>query len=52
MEGVTKESAEALEEDGDDSVLDLVIIRAGSRIEHYEMAGYTTAITFEGKRGG
>ena len=44
MEGVIEEGAEALEEDGNENVLDLGIIGAGSRVEHYEMAGYTTAI--------
>ncbi len=44
MEGVIEEGAEALEEEGDEYVLDLGIIGAGSRVEHYEMAGYTTAI--------
>jgi ferritin-like metal-binding protein YciE len=44
MEGVIAEGAEALEEKGNENVLDLGIIGAGSRIEHYEMAGYTTAI--------
>jgi ferritin-like metal-binding protein YciE len=44
MEGVIEEGAEALEEEGDENVLDLGIIGAGSRVEHYEMAGYTTAI--------
>jgi len=45
MEGCIKEGAEALSEDGDDSVLDLGLIGAGSRVEHYEMAGYLTAIS-------
>jgi ferritin-like metal-binding protein YciE len=45
MEGCIKEGAEALGEDGDDTVLDLGIIGAGSRVEHYEMAGYLTAIS-------
>lgn len=45
MEGVIKEGAEALEEKGDEAVLDLGIIGAGSRVEHYEIAGYTTAIS-------
>jgi ferritin-like metal-binding protein YciE len=44
MEGVIAEGAEALDEDGDENVLDLGIIGAGSRVEHYEIAGYTTAI--------
>ena len=34
MEGVIKEGAEALEEEGDDTILDLGIIGAGSRVEH------------------
>jgi ferritin-like metal-binding protein YciE len=45
MEGCIKEGAEALSEDGDERVLDLGIIGAGSRVEHYEMAGYLTAIS-------
>jgi ferritin-like metal-binding protein YciE len=45
MEGCIKEGAEALSEDGDATVLDLGIIGAGSRVEHYEMAGYRTAIS-------
>jgi ferritin-like metal-binding protein YciE len=45
MEGCIKEGAEALSEDGNETVLDLGIIGAGSRVEHYEMAGYLTAIS-------
>jgi ferritin-like metal-binding protein YciE len=45
MEGCIAEGAEALSEDGDETVLDLGIIGAGSRVEHYEMAGYLTAIS-------
>jgi ferritin-like metal-binding protein YciE len=44
VEGVIEEGAEALEEKGDETILDLGIISAGSWVEHYEMAGYTTAI--------
>lgn len=51
MEGVIKEGAEALAEDGDETVLDLGIIGAGSRVEHYEMAGYLTAISLAQKIG-
>jgi ferritin-like metal-binding protein YciE len=51
MEGVIEEGAEALEEDGDEHVLDLGIIGAGSRVEHYEMAGYTTAINLAKQMG-
>jgi ferritin-like metal-binding protein YciE len=45
MEGCIKEGAEALEEEGESSVTDLGLIGAGTRVEHYEMAGYTTAIS-------
>jgi ferritin-like metal-binding protein YciE len=45
MEGVIQEGAEILQEEGDDTVLDLGIIGAGSRVEHYEMAAYLTAIS-------
>jgi ferritin-like metal-binding protein YciE len=45
MEGVIEEGAEALAEDGHETVLDLGIIGAACRVEHYEIAGYTTAIS-------
>jgi ferritin-like metal-binding protein YciE len=44
MEGCIKEGSEALEEEGDENLLDLGLIGAGARVEHYEMAGYMTAI--------
>jgi ferritin-like metal-binding protein YciE len=49
MEGVIQEGAEALKEEGDETILDLGIIGAGSRVEHYEMAGYLTAISLAGR---
>jgi ferritin-like metal-binding protein YciE len=51
MEGVIKEGAEALGESGNDTVLDLGLIGAGSRVEHYEMAGYLTAISLAQRLG-
>jgi ferritin-like metal-binding protein YciE len=51
MEGVIKEGAEALEEEGADAILDLGLIGAGSRVEHYEMAGYMTALSLAKKMG-
>jgi ferritin-like metal-binding protein YciE len=51
MEGCIEEGAEALDEDGDENVLDLGIIGAGSRVEHYEMAGYMTAISLAKQLG-
>jgi ferritin-like metal-binding protein YciE len=49
MEGVIQEGAEALQEEGDETILDLGIIGAGSRVEHYEIAGYLTAISLAGR---
>src|SRR5580704_9531270 len=51
MEGCIKEGAEALEQEGEETVLDLGIIGAGSRVEHYEMAGYLTAISLAQRIG-
>jgi ferritin-like metal-binding protein YciE len=51
MEGVIREGAEALEEEGDETILDLGLIGAGSRVEHYEMAGYVTAISLAQRMG-
>jgi ferritin-like metal-binding protein YciE len=51
MEGVIKEGAEALEEEGDETILDLGLIGAGSRVEHYEIAGYLTAISLAKRIG-
>jgi len=45
MEGVIQEGAEALTMNGPKAVFDLGIIAAARRVEHYEMAGYMTAIT-------
>ena len=51
MEGCIHEGSEALEEEGADAILDLGLIGAGSRVEHYEMAGYMTAISLAKKMG-
>ena len=45
MEGCISEGAEAIGEEGEENVLDLGIIGAGTRVEHYEMAAYMTAIS-------
>ena len=45
MEGVIEEGSEGLSGDGDAAILDLGIIAAASRVEHYEIARYTTAIS-------
>jgi ferritin-like metal-binding protein YciE len=44
MEGITQEGGEALQAKGEEAILDLGIIGAGSRVEHYEISGYMTAI--------
>ena len=51
MEGVIEEGAEALKEDGNETILDLGLIGAGSRVEHYEIAGYLTAISLAKQMG-
>ncbi len=43
MEGLIEEGKEVLDEDGEDSVIDLAIIAAAQRVEHYEMAAYGAA---------
>jgi ferritin-like metal-binding protein YciE len=51
MEAVIKEGAEALAAEGDDDLLDLGLIGSGSRVEHYESAGYKMAITLAQRLG-
>ncbi|MGH7244170.1 MAG: ferritin-like domain-containing protein [Phycisphaerales bacterium] len=43
MEGLIAEGKEALEEDGEAAVIDLAIIGAAQRVEHYEISAYGTA---------
>jgi ferritin-like metal-binding protein YciE len=43
MEGLVKEGSEVMEEDFEDAVLDSALIGAARRVEHYEMAAYSTA---------
>ena len=51
MEGCISEGAEALEEQGEENILDLGIIGAGPRVEHYKMAGYMPAISLAQRLG-
>jgi ferritin-like metal-binding protein YciE len=51
MEGCIKEGAGALEEKGDEKILDLGLIAAATRVEHYEMAGYIAAISLAQRLG-
>jgi len=43
MEGLIEEGSEVLDEKGDGSVLDVALIGAAQRVEHYEIAAYGTA---------
>ena len=40
MKGLVEEGKEIIEEDGEGSVIDVGLIGAAQRVEHYEMAGY------------
>lgn len=40
MKGLLEEGQEAIDEKGDPSVKDALLIAAAQRVEHYEMAGY------------
>jgi len=51
MEGCISEGAEALGEEGDENALDLGLIGAAGRVEHYEMAGYIMAISLAQRIG-
>jgi ferritin-like metal-binding protein YciE len=46
MQGVLEEGKDALEEVEKGDLLDAAMIGAASRVEHYEMAGYTAVIGF------
>ena len=46
MEGLLDEGEDMLSEDGADTVRDAGIISAAQRVEHYEIAGYGSAIAF------
>ncbi len=50
MEGLIEEGSEAIGE-YDGAVLDAALIGAAQRVEHYEMAGYGTAIAFGKEMG-
>jgi ferritin-like metal-binding protein YciE len=45
MEGLIEEGKEMMEEDGEPAVLDLALIGAAQKVEHYEIASYGTART-------
>ncbi len=45
MEGLIAEAKELLEEDAEPGILDLALIGAAQKVEHYEIASYGTART-------
>jgi ferritin-like metal-binding protein YciE len=45
MEGLIEEGKEVMEEDATPAMLDLALIGAAQKVEHYEIAGYGTART-------
>jgi ferritin-like metal-binding protein YciE len=45
MEGLVAEGKEVMEEDATPGILDLALIGAAQKVEHYEIAGYGTART-------
>jgi ferritin-like metal-binding protein YciE len=44
MEGLIEEGKEVLEEDGSDAVIDVALVVAAQRVEHYEIAAYGNAV--------
>ncbi len=51
MEGVLEEGAEMIGEDAEPSVKDAGLIAAAQRVEHYEIAGYGSAIAHADRLG-
>lgn len=45
MEGLVEEGEEIMDEDATPAMLDLALIGAAQKVEHYEIAGYGTART-------
>ena len=45
MEGIIEEGKETMEEDAEPALLDLALIGAAQKVEHYEISGYGTART-------
>jgi ferritin-like metal-binding protein YciE len=46
MEGLVEEGSEAINEDFEGEVMDAALIGAARRVEHYEIAAYSTVIKF------
>jgi len=46
MKGLVEEGSEIIEEDGTPAAKDAALIEAAQKVEHYEIAGYGTCVTF------
>jgi ferritin-like metal-binding protein YciE len=46
MEGLIKEGAKVIDEEGVPEIIDALLISAAQRVEHYEIAGYGSAHAF------
>jgi len=51
MEGLVEEGKDLIDEIAKGAVLDVALIGAAQKVEHYEIASYTTLITLAGKLG-
>lgn len=51
MEGLIEEGKEVLSEDGDDSIIDIALVAAAQRVEHYEISAYGSARALSEKLG-
>lgn len=51
MEGILKEGEEAISEMEPSPILDLALIGAAQRVEHYEIAGYGTVVNYAQEMG-
>src|SRR5690242_3009987 len=51
MKGLIEEGEETLSQDASEGLMDLAVIGAAQRVEHYEMAAYGTARTFAEQLG-
>ena len=46
MAGLLKEARQILDQDADASMMDVALIAAGQKVEHYEIAAYGTVCTY------
>ncbi len=51
MEGLIEEGKEVIEEDGDENVIDVALIAAAQRVEHYEISAYGSARALANRLG-